>query len=188
MRRWIVMAGVGLVGALLAGCAGAGGSADGMTGGPSSSVPPSSVPSSSGVPSGLTPSGRAPSAGPSGSLQAWADAALPKNHLGGSQAVTRQLGVVGPGQDFGADIGQDDGAWTVRLACESAGGAPLTYRIASGPDELAAGEAACAVPGQPGTGATTIDFAGGVDARLELSADESTTFVFEVWPAAGIEN
>ncbi|HEX5857234.1 MAG TPA: hypothetical protein VFY91_03910 [Microbacterium sp.] len=172
MRRLLVMAGAGLVGVLLAGCAG--GSAQGPA-----SAAPSGAPSVSGKP---TPSG-----GPQ-SLTAWGEAALPPSKPGGSRAVMREVGALTAGKGFRTEIGQDAGAWAVQIACAGDDASPITYRLIAEREQIAAGEVACGATGRRGAGSTVVDFPGGVETQLELSAEGAATFVFEVTPGASIED
>ena len=161
------------MGVLLSGCAG--GSPQGPVIGPI----PTDSPSVSGKP--------IPSGGPQ-SLTAWGEAALPPSKPGGSRAVMREVGALTAETGFSAEIGQDAGTWVVQIACATDDGAPITYRVIADREQVAEGEVACGPTGQTGAGSTVVDFAGGVETQLELSAEGAATFVFEVTPGAGIQN
>ncbi|HWI31962.1 MAG TPA: hypothetical protein VNT50_10755 [Microbacterium sp.] len=174
MRRLLVLAGIGVVAAVLAGCAG--GATGIPTGGSTGDAIPSAEPRASKSPGGPT------------SLTAWAESALPRNKPGGSKAVIREAGAVTAETGHRAEIGQDAGAWTVQIACESAAGTPIAYRLMGGSEEIARGEVACGARGERGAGNTRVDFAGGTETRLELSAEADAIFVYEVTPGAAIQN
>jgi len=100
----------------------------------------------------------------------------------------REVGALTAEKGFRTEIGQDAGAWVVQIACAGDDGAPIAYRVIAGREQVAEGEVACGVTGRRGAGSTTVDFAGGVETQLELSADGPATFVFEVTPGAGLQN
>ncbi|MFG6279907.1 hypothetical protein [Microbacterium sp. 5K110] len=144
----------------------------------SSPTPSSSTPSLS--PSAPTPGGSLPD--DASSLEQWAARALPENGLGGSTAVARGTGGVGP---TGASVDLDPvgGSWDVVVACESATGAPLVVEIGG-----AAGlttDVPCGAPGQAGAAPTTIRWDAAEAATLRVDSPVEAVFAYEVHPRAG---
>lgn len=144
---------------------------------------------SSPAPAASTPSlsPTAPSAGAAlpddaSSLEQWAAVALPENGLGGSTAVARGTGGVGPA---GASVDLDPvgGSWDVVVACESATGAPLVVEVGG-----AAGvttDVPCGAPGQTGAAPTTIRWDATAAATLRVDSSVEAVFAYEVHPRAG---
>lgn len=148
------------------------------------------APSTSSPDPTASPSSSSPSASPAGAalpndateLEEWAAVALPENGLGGSTAVARGTGGVGPA---GASVDLDPvgGSWNVVVACESGTGAPLTVEI-----DGAAGttiDVPCGTPGQPGATPTTIRWDATQAATLRVDSTTPAVFAYEVHPRSG---
>ena len=156
---------------VLAGCT----STDAPAPSASSAGPSASTPS-------LAPSAPSPGAalpGDTTALEQWAAIALPENGLGGSTAVARGTGEVGPA-GAAVDLAPVGGSWDVVVACESATGTPLTVQIAGTTTDVA-----CGAPGQPGATPTTIRWDATSPASLSVDAPEQAVFAYEVHPRPG---
>ncbi|SIR99518.1 hypothetical protein [Microbacterium sp. RURRCA19A] len=144
----------------------------------SSAAPSASSPSLS--PSAPSPGTALPS--DPATLEQWAATALPENGLGGSTAVARGSGEVGP-TGASAALQPVGGSWDVVVACESTTGAPLTVAIDG--DTGTTTDVACGIPGESGASPTTIRWDATSAATLRLDSTEEAVFVYEVHPRAG---
>ncbi|WP_022878164.1 hypothetical protein [Microbacterium sp. B19] len=156
---------------VLAGCT----STDAASPSASSAGPSASVPSL--APSAPSPGAALPS--DTTALEQWAATALPENGLGGSTAVARGTGEVGPA-GAAVDLAPVGGSWDVVVACESATGAPLTVEVAGTTTDVA-----CGAPGQSGATPTTIRWDATSPATLRVDAAEQAVFAYEIHPRAG---
>lgn len=156
---------------VLAGCT----STDAASPSTSSAAPSASTPS-------LSPSVPAPAAtlpADTTALDQWAATALPENGLGGSTAVARGTGEVGPA-GAAVDLAPVGGSWDVVVACESETGAPLTVEVAGTTTDVA-----CGAPGRTGATPTTIRWDATSAATLRVDAPEQAVFAYEIHPPAG---
>ncbi|RWR17364.1 hypothetical protein D8Y23_11780 [Microbacterium enclense] len=158
----------------LAGCT----STDAAAPSASSATPPASTPS----PSSSAPATDAALPDDATELEQWAANALPENGLGGSTAIARGTGSVGPA---GASVDLDPvgGSWDVVIACENASGAPLTVEI-GGADGTTA-DVACGTAGGSAAQPTTIRWDATTAATLRVDATTEAVIVYEVHPRAG---
>ncbi|MCT2087605.1 hypothetical protein M3D75_15930 [Microbacterium enclense] len=147
----------------------------GCTSTDAASTPVPSTPSP--TPSAASPGEALP--GDAATLEQWAATALPENGLGGSTAVARGSGQIGPA-GAAIDLARVGGSWDVVVACESATGAPLTVEVDGTTTEVA-----CAAPGQTASAPTTIRGVAASPATLRVDVPERAVFVYEVHPRAG---
>lgn len=159
---------------VLAGCTSTGAAAPSDSSpSPTASLPPS------------TPSASAPEAtlpDDATELEQWAATALPENGRGGSPAVARGTGSVGPA---GASVDLDPvgGSWDVVVACQSDTGAPLVVEIDGGAGTAI--DVACGTPGATGAAPTTIRWDATAAAALRVDSTSDAVFAYEVHPRAG---